>query len=463
MRVGAPVWQCALQAKEIGMTALWKKYRKQASPGASLNASAQASFYQALFRDAPTPHLVLKCDSPRFTIVEVNTSYLAATNTSRAALIGRGLFEVFPDNPSDTGATGERNLRASLETVLKTGAAHAMAVQKYDIPRPPALGGGFEERYWTPLNTPVFNEHGEMRHIIHYVEDVTEIAVLARLRDTEGATVAALRSRNEWLEAEIHRRRIAEAELDMAAERERLAREDADRARASAEEANRFKSAFIAKMSHELRTPLNAIGGYVQLLEMGLGGPVNEAQIDFLRRIRSSEEHLLALINQILDLARVESGKERYDLAVVNVHQTLLRVEELVAPQILAKQLEFHLESCDPDLSIFADAEKVRQILLNLLSNAVKSTPAGGRLAIGCGVDASHVRIIVRDTGRGIPADLIETVFEPFVQIDANWGDGVGLGLPISREFAQAMGGDLTVESTLGGGATFMLRLPRAL
>lgn len=376
-------------------------------------------------------------------------------------MIGRPLFDVFPDNPDETGATGERNLRASLEIVSTTGRPHEMPVQKYDIPRPPSQGGGFEERYWTPLNTPIFSRKGVLTHILHYVEDVTEVARLARLRNNDGATVAALRNRNEWLEAEIHRRKVAEAELDMAVERERLAREETEHARLAAEEANRFKSAFIAKMSHELRTPLNAIGGYAQLLEMGLRGPMSEPQCDFLRRIRRSEEHLLTLINQILDLSRVESGRERFDFANVGVQQTILRVEELVTPQLIAKQINGSFTACDSRLSMYADSEKVSQILLNLVSNAIKNTPSGGSIAVDCGADPKWVRISVEDSGRGIPRAQIERIFEPFVQIAATWGDGVGLGLPISRELAQGMSGELTVSSEEGKGAMFVLRLPR--
>jgi signal transduction histidine kinase len=336
-----------------------------------------------------------------------------------------------------------------------------MPVQKYDIPRPAARGGGFEERYWTALNTPVFTD-GRLTHIMHHVEDVTELVRVARLRDSEGATVAELRTRNEWLETEIHRRTVAEAELDMALERERLAREDADRARRSAEEANQYKSAFIAKMSHELRTPLNAIGGYVQLLEMGVQGPVSEGQCDFLRRIRHSEEHLLALINQILDLSRVESGAERYDLNNINVKQILLRVEELITPQILSKKIKADFGHCDPQATVYGDAEKIRQILLNLLSNAIKNTDAGGSIVVWCEMDSTDVHIHVRDSGKGIAEDQIERIFEPFVQISDSWGDGVGLGLPISRDLAQGMGGALSAQSQLGHGATFTLSLPRS-
>lgn len=441
----------------------WEMYRKPLVQNEIERAPYQDRFYKALFRASPTPFLILNVDSPRFTILEVNDAYLAVTQTERNKLIGRGLFDVFPDNPDEAQATGERNLRASLELVLESRVEHAMPVQKYDIPRPESQGGGFEERYWSPLNTPVFADGEKMTHIIHYAEDVTELAHMARLRDRDDETDAALRSRNQWLEAEIKRRRSAESKLASAIERERLARAEADSARKVAEEANKYKSAFIAKMSHELRTPLNAIGGYVQLLEMGIRGAVNEEQIEFLRRIRSSEEHLLGLIDQILDIARVESGQEIYQLTSVNVTETIQRVEELVAPQMIAKQIAFSFQSCNVDLAILADADKVRQILLNLLGNALKNTQSGGTISMWCDAGDETVGINVSDTGRGIHTDQIDRIFERFVQISGGGGDGVGLGLPISREFAHGMNGQLTAESVVGHGSTFTLRLPRYL
>ena len=409
------------------------------------------SFFRQLFRAAPGPYLVLKPDSPRFTIVEVNDAYLTATNTTREHLLGRALFDVFPDNPDDDEATGERNLRASLETVLSTRKPHAMAVQKYDIPRLDGEEGGFEERYWSPLNSPVFNRNGWVSHIIHYVEDVTHVAQLGQLRDMGEQTLAALRNRNEWLESEIQRRKQAELE--------------AEESRLAAEKANQAKGAFLAHMSHELRTPLNAIGGYVQLLEMGIRGPITPDQRDYLHRIQHSEEHLLALINQILDLAKIEAGNITFDLQPIQVCELLRRVEEMVAPQLIAKEIEYDFSSCDPDLRVVADAEKACQILINLLSNATRHTPLGGRISVQCSSDDEAVAIDVVDTGGGIEIEFMDRIFEPFVQVgdSSTRKGGVGLGLPISRELATGMGGQLVAVSQVGVGSIFTLRLSRHL
>ena len=417
-----------------------------------------ARLYKAVFRKAPNPYLILAPDTPRFTIVEVNDAYLTATNTERRAIIGRGVFEVFPDNPGATAATGVRNLRSSLETVLRTGAAHAMAVQKYDIPRPESAGGGFEERFWSPLNTPILDDDGAVLYIIHHAEDVTQSARLASLRDEEGEVADNLRTRNQWLESEITRRTRAEEELDKALQRERIVR-------AEAEVANQAKSAFLATMSHELRTPLNAIAGYVELMQMGLRGPLTPMQVEDLARIKRSEEHLLLLINDVLDFAKLEAGQVRYDITDVEVRKTLERVEELIIPQVKAKNLQYDITYCGADLKVRADRDKLLQILINVVTNATKYTDPGGTLSVWCDADGPLAHIRVRDTGRGIPADRLESIFDPFVQVQrslSHRSDGVGLGLSISRNLARAMGGDLTCASEPGVGSTFSISLGRA-
>ncbi len=247
------------------------------------------------------------------------------------------------------------------------------------------------------------------------------------------------------------------------------ARDDAERARAAAEEANRAKSAFLATMSHELRTPLNAIGGYAELIELGIRGAVTEEQRADLARIQASQRHLLGLINDVLNYAKLETGAVRYDLEDVAVDDALRAAQELVIPQARAKGLTLTVDVGAPAPRVRADAEKLRQILANLLSNAVKFTPGGGTIALCAATEglgsATVVRVRVRDTGIGIPADRLETIFEPFVQVRSDLtrtAEGTGLGLAISRDLARGMDGDLTAESAPGVGSTFTLTLPAA-
>lgn len=233
----------------------------------------------------------------------------------------------------------------------------------------------------------------------------------------------------------------------------------------AAEAANRLKSEFLAAMSHELRTPLNAIGGYAQLLEMGVSGPITATQREQLARILHSQEHLLGIINDILNFSRIEAGQVTYEIRPVSARDVMNDVAPMLAPQVHAKGIDLRVVPCPPDIIASADKAKVEQILINLISNAVKFTARGGRIELTCEVDADSVRLALRDTGTGIPADKLEAIFAPFVQVGRSLAtpkEGTGLGLAISRDLARAMAGDLTVESTLGEGSTFTLRLPRA-
>jgi len=217
-------------------------------------------------------------------------------------------------------------------------------------------------------------------------------------------------------------------------------------------------------MSHELRTPLNAISGYAELLSMGLRGPTTPEQQEDLGRIMRSQRHLLSVINDILNFARLEAGHVEYRVAEVPVAELLGDLESLIRPQLTAKQLEFECAQVSRDIVTRADGEKVRQVLLNLLANAVKFTAPGGRVHVECSHDASRVYIRVTDTGIGIPSDRRGAIFEPFVQLHrtlAQPAEGTGLGLAISRDLARGMGGELTVESEPGRGSVFTLTLDR--
>jgi signal transduction histidine kinase len=235
--------------------------------------------------------------------------------------------------------------------------------------------------------------------------------------------------------------------------------------RRSAEAANRAKTAFLAAMSHELRTPLNAIGGYIELLDMGLRGPVTDTQHADFARVRTNQQHLTLLITEILNFVRVGSGGMSYAVSDVSAHAAITRAVELIEPLIGQRGLVFDGISGDSNIIARADPEKVTQILVNLLSNAIKFTLAGGHISADCAAAGDTVTLSVSDTGIGIPADRFEVIFEPFVQLREGLADregGVGLGLAISRDLARAMHGDLTVESTEGEGTRFTLVLPRA-
>lgn len=247
-----------------------------------------------------------------------------------------------------------------------------------------------------------------------------------------------------------------------ALERARL-RETERLARAEAEEANRAKSEFLARMSHDLRTPLNAIGGYAQLIEEAIWGEPTEGQRESLRRIRRAQEHLLTLINDVLSFAKLEAGQVRVQIREVSVREIITGLQSFIEPQAASKHLTF--ERVDgPDVIALADPDRVTQILVNLLTNAVKFTDPGGRVTLTWQASAADVLISVQDTGRGIPADRHEAIFDPFVQSGtaAEEGrQGVGLGLAIGRELARMLNGELSVTSRVNVGSTFTLRIPQ--
>jgi len=238
-----------------------------------------------------------------------------------------------------------------------------------------------------------------------------------------------------------------------------------ERQREEAELANRVKSEFLAAMSHELRTPLNAIGGYAQLMQLGLSGPVTEEQMKQLDRVQRSQQHLLSVINDILNFSRLEAGRITYDIHPMPVRDALDGVSPIIEPMADSLGISLRVGECGPDVVALADRSKVEQILINLLSNAAKFTDSGGTIELTCGADEKRVWLKVRDTGVGIPEEYIETIFSPFEQVNrslASPKEGTGLGLTISRDLARGMGGDLTAESEVEKGSTFTLYLPRA-
>jgi signal transduction histidine kinase len=292
--------------------------------------------------------------------------------------------------------------------------------------------------------------------------------VYQRLRGSGDVEDGVLAHGSDVTEQVLARRAVdaSNAALRVEVARQAEHRRALEAARAEAEEANRAKSQFLTTMSHELRTPLNAIAGYADLLLAGVRGQLSEGQTADIERIKRSGQHLLSLINDILNFAKIEAGQVEFDVQRIPVSRLIAGLDELVAPQVATRGLQIAIVPADPSLVVLGDAEKIRQVLLNLLTNAVKFTENGGEVILAADADDETVRMSVRDTGRGIGAEQLATIFDPFVQVDRHLTptsqQGVGLGLAISRDLARGMNGDLTVESTLGSGSTFTLALPRA-
>jgi signal transduction histidine kinase/CheY-like chemotaxis protein len=392
----------------------------------AVEAMAQVDF-RALFEAAPGLYLVL---DPELRIVAVSDVYLAATMTRREEIMGRGIFDVFPDNPEDPEATGVSNLSASLDRVRRQKGADTMAVQKYDIQRPEEEGGGFEERYWSPKNTPVLDEEGELAYIIHRVQDVTAFVRLSE--------------RGSEQEAEIFLRGQELQELN-----------------SKLQAADQAKNEFLSRMSHELRTPLAAIMGFSELLGMA---DLDERKSEWAATILKAGKHLLQLVDEVLDISRIEAGELSFSVEPVPIARLLEEARELIEPLAEGRSVTVHPPRTAEGISyVRADSQRLKQVLINLLSNAVKYNREGGAVEVSVESEGSdRVRIAVKDTGMGIDPDSIEKLFIPFERLDAGAEiQGTGLGLALSQRLVEAMGGTLTVSSAPGQGSTFTVELAR--
>ncbi|MCA1565965.1 MAG: PAS domain-containing protein, partial [Acidobacteria bacterium] len=534
--------------------------------------------FRALFESAPGLYLVL---APDLTIVAASEAYLQATFTKREEILGRGIFDVFPDNPDDPTARGVANLRASLERVLRNGVPDTMALQKYDIRRTEEEGGGFEERYWSPVNSPVIGVDGQVVYIIHRVEDVTEFIRLKQQGDEQHQFNEGLRSRAAQMETEVYLRAqevaVANRKLSAAvgvleaevAERERaqaalhregefleallenvedgivacdaegvltlfnratrefhglpdealpaeswaehydlfladgetrMAREEIPlfralqgeqvhnaemviapkhgprrrllasgralfsangeklgavvvmhditvqrqaeeervhliqerEARKSAEESNSLKDEFLATLSHELRTPLTAILGWTSMLNAGRLDDETSARA--LSTIHRNARSQVQLIDDLLDVSRIITGKLRLEVSTIGLVQVIEAAVDAVRPAAEAKNIRLQV-LLDPQVGpISGDADRLQQVVWNLLTNAVKFTPKGGRVQVRLERINSHVEITVSDTGKGIDAEFLPHVFDRFRQADqksTRAHGGLGLGLSI--------------------------------
>jgi signal transduction histidine kinase len=293
---------------------------------------------------------------------------------------------------------------------------------------------------------------------------IANIVVFALVISSVARTVRAMNGERERL---LEREREARREAERASGAFAVATRQAEDARRDAELANLAKSDFLARMSHELRTPLNAIAGYSELLSLGLRGPVTEAQRTDLDRIQRAQRHLLGLINDVLNMAKLEAGRVDLQMQSVRVSDVLDGVAAVAGALVDKKGLTLELKPVArdrPPLVALADEEKLAQILLNLLSNAIKFTPTGGTITVSAEQrEPAEIRIHVSDTGPGISLADRDRIFEPFVQLHAGLSsalvEGTGLGLAISRDLARAMNGDLIVQSEPGAGSTFTLVL----
>jgi signal transduction histidine kinase len=411
--------------------------------------------FKLVFESSPGLYLLL---DPELTIVAVSAAYLRATMTRREDIVGRGLFDVFPDNPSDPEASGVRNLKASLDRVRRERIADTMAVQKYDIPLP--NGVGFEERFWSPVNSPVFAPDGALVYIIHRVEDVTDFVRLKQA-DTENARqTEALAAKAERAEREVFARaqEVSEANRQLSGANAELAR-----LYEQTKELEQLKTQFFSNISHEFRTPLTLILGPVSDGLADHGEPLGARQRTRFELVERNALRLLALVNALLDLTSLEAGHLRGTFVATDVSALTTTLAELFRSAADAAGLAFVVEAPPLSEAVWLDRQMWEKVVSNLVSNALKFTEQG-RIAVRVAEQPAAVSLEVADSGRGIGPRDLPHVFDRFYRAKQKAGDlreGTGIGLALVRELVERHGGQISVESALGAGTTFHVSIPK--
>ncbi|MEH2247697.1 ATP-binding protein [Nostoc sp.] len=405
--------------------------------------------FQTLFESIPGLYIVYSLD---FVIVGGSDAYFWATKTKREEVVGRSLFEVFPDNPDDPNANGVQNLRASLSSVLKYQKPQTMAVQKYDIRRPESEGGGFEERYWKPTNSPVFDENGEMTHIIHRAEDVTEFVRVQQQRNEQRQLNQSLQSRTEQMEMEIYAR----------AQELREVNEQLQAANQALSELDRAKTGFFSNISHELRTPLTLMLSPIEDLLLDTQAPLAPQQRDRLELVQRNGLRLLKLVNALLDFSRLEAGRIKAFYELIDLAAFTRELTSVFRSLIERAGLLLVVDCPTLPEAIYIDRQMWEKIIFNLLSNAFKFTLAG-TITVRLQQNHNAVDLIVEDTGIGIPEAEIPHLFERFHQVKGAKGrsfEGSGIGLSLVQELVKLHGGTISVTSVLGQGSRFTVSIP---
>lgn len=421
-----------------------------------LNSTDHEVDFRLLFESSPDLYLVL---NTKLEIVAASDAYTRATLTRREDILGKTMFQIFPDNPDDPTAEGQRNLRASLQRVLLSGKPDAMPVQKYDIPR--RDGQGFEERYWSPINTPILGKDGSIAYVLHRAEDLTEFIRVKQLGVEQSQLNDTLRAQAVKMEVELFARskEIAAASAELKA-----ANQELSRLYAKTLELDELKTQFFANVSHEFRTPLTLMLGPLEEVRAQFA-PTSSTpdaslheQLDLVHR---NGLRLLKLVNSLLDFSRIEAGRIDAAFEATDLATYTAELASVFGSATEKAGLKL-LVSCPamPE-AVYVDRQMWEKIVINLMSNAFKHT-FDGEIEVSLRRRDKWVDLIVRDSGVGIAADQLEHVFERFHRVPnvrARSHEGTGIGLALVRDLARLHGGDISVASTPGVGSTFTVTI----
>jgi PAS domain S-box-containing protein len=381
----------------------------------------------SLFESLPGSYLVL---TPDLTIVTASDAYLKSTLTTRAGIVGRKLFEIFPDNPDDPGTKAVSAMQASIDRVLRSGTADTMAISKHDVRRP---DGGFEVRYWSPVNSPMFGPDHAIKYVIHRVEEVTDFV---RQKAQPAEMPAATANRIQQMEAEVFQgsQRLQQAYRELEATNQEL-------------------ESFSYSVSHDLRSPLRSMGGFSQILLDDYGPQLPEEGRQYLQIIRKSATKMGTLIDDLLAFAhlkRRELTKQSIDTDAM-VRETLAELGGPTPEREVNVRLGT-LPVCSGDPAL------LKQVWVNLLSNALKYSSKRARTEIEIGCEQSHGvdTFFVRDNGSGFDMRHAAKLFAVFQRLHgAHEFEGTGVGLAIVQRIVQRHGGRVWAEAAVDCGATF--------
>lgn len=419
---------------------------RQGLPSMDSNKKKVSEFdYRAFFKSAPDPVLVL---DKNLKIVAVNEAYLRVTMTNREEILNRGIFEVFPDNPDEPGATGVRNLSASLNHVLRKKVADVMTVQKYDIRLPAAEGGHFEERYWSLVNSPVIGTDSEIAYIIHRVQDVTEYIRLKQKNIEDEHLAEEMRQRAAHMEAEVYAKSHEVAEINL---KLKIANEEL-------EVFNQELKTFNYMVSHDLRQPLNTIGISCQALEMLCSDKLDEDCNNYVKTAYKTMLNMNKLIEALLEFSSsTHCNYERKPVDLGEMAKSVVEELRLSDPnrQVTFNIAEGRMANGDPHL--------LRSVLQNLIGNSWKYSASQEDVIIDFGstyVDGKETYFI-RDNGEGFDMSEADNLFIPFKRLSGVDGyKGSGIGLATVERIIHRHGGRVWAVAEPGKEATFYFTLP---
>ncbi len=393
--------------------------------------------FRNIFQKSPVLLSVLDAN---LTIVASSDSYLEIMGRSPEDLYGLNVYDAFPSDSETTESPLTTDLRQSLEHALRTGKPDWMAVRRHALEQSTDAGDEAEIHYWSPVNAPIYDENGELIYVIQIAHDITPYVEMSESTNDAVTTYATGDTTIESDSIDRTRGLLEE-----------------NRVLTNAQEA---KNEFLSHMSHELRTPLTAISGFAELLTVS--GLDNE-RTAWANTIVKASRHLATLVNEILDISRIESGDLSLSIEPVSIATAIDDALELMRPTAARLDVDLAVSGETHGVSVWADNQRLKQVVINLLSNAIKYNRVGGSVTVQVIPDLEHVSVSITDTGVGLSRSSLEKLFTPFERMDAAATDveGTGLGLALSKDLVDAMRGRLTAESVVGVGTTFTIELRR--